>query len=435
MTQSDCACPGPGWCNRHAREVTRTGWKICQGGLASSIARYFDPKPDIPRPTAACVHLGDQLRDEEGKRETVECVPCGGKTRLFVYACDHPKHDTTTLEACKSCPDYRPKPEPLVQLDPPPANRPGRRLKLVNKQAAGDAVVITMAIESLHRTYPGRFATAVETLHDPVFWFNPLVEWPAPHEGGWETFDLHYPLIRESNRLPIHFGEAFSRHLGQLLGLPLSLATNRPHLHLSEAERAWDGPLLDIAPEPVPFVLLAAGHKVDFTTKATPPRVWEAVAQRLRAAGILPVQIGATGKDHHQTPIPGCVDLVGATGVRALVRLAWHATAAAGPSTLLQHLAAAWQRPYVLVDAAREPRSWTTYPTQVDMTRHARHACCAAEACWRSKVRPDRLPEDEDCVDPVAGEPWPVARCVSAIDPDQVAETVVELCRERGLQR
>lgn len=58
----------------------------------------YRPFPPPPR-RGRCAHLGP----ETGLRE---CVTCGGKVRLKVFACAHPTHSETTLDECAVCPDH-----------------------------------------------------------------------------------------------------------------------------------------------------------------------------------------------------------------------------------------------------------------------------------------------------------------------------------------
>ena len=101
-----CECEQPGICPRYKREMFGRVWEICRGinvdaGTAAAQRAYWlsQAPADAMIPVEKCPHLGAESRDENGKTETQVCVPCGGRTRLKVFACEHParKPDKVTV--------------------------------------------------------------------------------------------------------------------------------------------------------------------------------------------------------------------------------------------------------------------------------------------------------------------------------------------------
>lgn len=54
--------------------------------------------PSLPKP---CIYLGEVA----GKRP---CSSCRGTVWIKAFACAHPQHRETTLDECRTCPDYAP---------------------------------------------------------------------------------------------------------------------------------------------------------------------------------------------------------------------------------------------------------------------------------------------------------------------------------------
>src|SRR4030095_6610141 len=117
----------------------------------------------------------------------------------------------------------------------------------------------------------------------------------------------------------------------------------------------------------VPYWLVVAGGKFDFTIKWWHFRRWQAVVDHFRDK-ILFVQ---TGQKHHYHPaLKSVLDLRGRSTLRELIRLVYHAQGVLCPVTLLMHLAAAVEckpggtaaRPCVVVAGGREPPTWEAYP-------------------------------------------------------------------------
>lgn len=79
-------------------------------------------------------------------------------------------------------------------------------LLLCNNQAPGDIVMLTAAVRDLHTHYPGRFRTAINTLHPELFENNPHLTSRNELGEGYRVIDCDYrALIAQANFLPLHF--------------------------------------------------------------------------------------------------------------------------------------------------------------------------------------------------------------------------------------
>lgn len=300
-----------------------------------------------------------------------------------------------------------------------------RSLVLNNHQSPGDVLVLTAAVRSLHARYPGEFRVAVRTIAAEIWDHNPDVV-PLGDDGA-EAIRCEYPLIHESNQEPVSFLHGFCRFLGERLGLPLEPAVNRPLLFLSPAERSAGSPLRALCGgRDVPYWLLNAGVKNDYTLKQWPVESYQEVVDRLRGR-VQFVQIGKSEHRHHR--LRGVVDLVGRSEGRELIRLAAFAQGGLGPVTYLQHLCAAWEQPYVCLVGGREPAAWVSYPKQTTCHTVGLLNCCRDGACWRSRVVPLGDGDAKDsaeklCAEPVLGLVEPVGRCLALIEPADVVAAI-----------
>ncbi len=296
----------------------------------------------------------------------------------------------------------------------------------------GDILTATAAVESLHATYPGRYQVDVRCAVPAIWENNPHIT--AIGDGDGRRIDLEYPLIQRSNQTLAPFLAGYTENLGHHLGVPLQLTTNRPHLYLSEEEKNWRNQVRDVwekelAGRDPKFWLVNAGVKSDFTAKQWPVEHYQEVVNHTRGR-IQWVQIG--GREHDHPQLSGVLDLRGKTDARQLIRLAYHAQGGMGPVTYLQHLMAAWEKPYVCLLGGREPVTWVQYPRQT--TFHAfgsALSCCKGGACWKSRVVPLGEAGDEKnkslCDHPVLGGVRPVAKCMAMIRPQEVLNVVERL--------
>ena len=274
----------------------------------------------------------------------------------------------------------------------------------------GDVMTLTAAVESLHAAFPGKYQTDVRTSVPAIWQHNP---WITPlADGDARRIDCQYPSIGRSNQVSVPFLGGYTEDLAQQLGVPIPLAVNRPYLYLSDEEKGWINQVRELTPNQHdrPYWLVNAGVKGDYPAKAWPIEHYQQVIDLTRGK-ILWIQIGEAGHNHPE--LRGVLNLVGKTDTRQLIRLAYHACGGLGPVTFLQHLMAAWQKPYVCLLGGREPATWVQYPLQ-----HTLHAigsldCCRTAACWKSKI-------EADCSRPVLGLARPAGQCMAMIRPEEV---------------
>ena len=310
-----------------------------------------------------------------------------------------------------------------------------QKLILVNFQSPGDLVTLTAAVRDLHTCYPNQFITDVRT-GSPELWEQNLHLTPLDvNDPEVRVLECHYPLIQFSNQRPVHFLHGFIEYLNDQLGLQIKLTRFGGDIHLSDAEKTMTSLVEQITGREVPYWIIVAGGKFDYTIKWWHFRRWQAVVDRFRGKTLF-VQIGET---HHYHPaLKGVLDLRGKTSLRELIRLVYHAQGVLCPVTLLMHLAAAVEskpggppnRPCVVVAGGREPPNWEAYPTHQFIHAIGKLACCAEGGCWRSRSVPlgDGDEKDEPkhlCVDVVNNLP----RCMHLITPDTVVESIERYLR------
>jgi len=296
-----------------------------------------------------------------------------------------------------------------------------KTLLLRSNQSPGDIMTMTAAVYSLHASYPQRFKTAVSTTCMEIWENNPLVHVLAEGENPDAALDMKYPLIHKSNNVNYPFLGAYAEFLSNFLGMPFQLKCNRPVLYLSSEEKEWMGQVQElVGGKPVKYWIVDAGVKSDFTCKQWPIEYYQEVVNRTRHL-VEWVQIGASEHDHPL--LDNVIDLRGQTEGRKFVRLVYHSQGGLGPVTYLQHLCAAWKKPYMCLLGGREPVTWVTYPLQTTFHSMGQLDCCRSGACWKSRVLPleDKSKQDDSlCEQPVPSGIRPVGRCMKMITPDEV---------------
>jgi len=250
-------------------------------------------------------------------------------------------------------------------------------------------------------------------------------------EFGAQQIDMHYPSINRCNQESIPFLAGYTEYLGEQLRRQLRLKTNRPHLYLTDQESArplsqlWPGATdLAVAAGSRPIWLVVAGLKNDYTCKGWPLEYYQEVIDRT-SNRICWVQIGL--REHNHPELRGVVSLLDSgPPMRETILLAHRAVGGLGPVTFLQHLMAAWQRPYICIVGGREPATWVQYPYQHTLHTVGQLDCCRPHSCWRARVVPlgDGDAKDKSlCQYPVTeGLARPAAKCMAMIRPEEVLQ-------------
>lgn len=402
-------------------------------GFRESVARNQDHiraaldarKKAPPTRIELCRYIGD---------EPVDRLDCACAHRWLheceVYGvCNRNDPDNREgVQSCSACPQYRGRgtAEPDAEFE---------RIVFQNKNAPGDTVAMTAAVEALHLQHPGRYVTDVESPSPAVWEGNPHVRrLTGEARVAAKVVELKYDAIHRSDDLPIHFLEAYCWSVSAAVGRKVVLHRNTPVIRLREEERHWLPQVSELTgnTSKVPYVVVNAGHKRDFTAKFWGHDNWRRLAAILGGEVML-VQIGEGNPAHVHEPLPGVLNLIGKTDQRQLIRVVWNAAAAVGPSTFIQHVAAAVGTPYVLIAGGREPRPWQEYPRQRMHSAVGTLRCCASRACWRSRVvrLNDGAEEDKSICEAVvlSRDSQPIPKCLAEITPEQVADSVRKLMR------
>ncbi len=247
-------------------------------------------------------------------------------------------------------------------------------------------------------------------------------------------------LIEKSGESACHALHGFLEFLNRRLGFRLKPAAFRGDIYLSRAERAAAPPLRRLTGQDVPYWLIGAGGKLDYTIKWWDWRRYQEVVDEFRGR-IQFVQVGELA--HYHPRLRGVIDLRGRTSVRELVLLVHHAQGVLCGVTGLMHLASAvpvrdrhWPlRPCVVIAGGREPVHWEAYPGHQFIHTIGALPCCARDGCWKSRTVPlgdgDQKDQPEELCLNVRGA---LPRCMDLITSGEVVRRI-ETYFEEGAAR
>lgn len=312
------------------------------------------------------------------------------------------------------------------------------KLFVSQHQSPGDILMLTRAVDDLHMSYPGKFVTCIRTPCMELWENNPYDKKidEADPEAMWYTGES--ALIQVAGEGAYHFGHSFRKDMEMKLGLPIRQSVPQGAVYLSAQEKSWWGQVYEITGMNLPYWIINAGRKCDFTTK-----LWE-VTRFQDVVDAFPkitwVQIGAKDEGHVHLPLKGdnVIDLVGKTDLRKLVRLVYHSAGVVTSVSLPMHLAAAVEphprflrrtRPCVVIAGGREESTWEAYCNHQYLHTCGMMPCCDNGGCWLSRVEPIGDGDEKDfkslCVRPVKAKSGQVIpKCMDMITADMVIRAV-----------
>jgi ADP-heptose:LPS heptosyltransferase len=320
------------------------------------------------------------------------------------------------------------------------------QLMLTNRQCPGDFIVMTAAIRDLALCYPGRYKIHVNVDQKDVLVANPhiapmaTVMRPKTVEAG---YDKGRYSVNNSNQNRAHFLWGFISELNLKLKLAIRLTEFRPALYLTDDER-------NRRPIEEPYWVFVSGGKMDYTAKWWDPARWQQVINQM-APRVKMVQVGGTGRGSHiHKPMDNVIDLVGKTSFRQLINLIYHSEGVMCIVTCLMHIAAAFNKPCVVISGGREPWWWEAYNTENRLVNMrlgdptwnppandnfiphqylhtlGQLPCCQNFGCWKSKILPPEVPpppKHTKCAIPTKLDSglW-LPECLNRITVDQVVQ-------------
>lgn len=303
-----------------------------------------------------------------------------------------------------------------------------RKLILHCDLSPGDIVMLTAAVRDLHRHYPGKFLTDVRTLCPELWEHNPYLTPLRDNDSAAERIDCEYPLIDHCNHRPYHCLHGFTDFLSKKLRVDLQPTEFKGDIHISDEEKSWMSQVHELTGKDIPFWILVAGGKYDFTIKWWEASRYQQVVDHC-AGRIQFIQVGHQG--HYHPSLKGVIDLRGKTNLRQLVRLVYHSHGVLCPVTAVMHLAAAIEykhdpakpRPCVVVAGAREPAHWEAYPHHQFIHTNGALACSGTGGCWKARTLPlhDGDERDRSLCSDVVGE---LPRCMDMVTAQEVISRI-----------
>lgn len=300
-------------------------------------------------------------------------------------------------------------------------------LSRFHRCAPGDSLVLTAVARDIATAYPNEYAIGIHTTAKDLWRHNPYLD-PDVRIGrsGIKLLNMEYGSgIKAARHATQHYIAHAHTKFHELTGR--ALPVQRPHgdVHFTADE---SGSLINSR-----YWVIFAGGKTDFPTKVWELDKFQQVADLLTARGIAVVQAGGTDRTHWNASLTGTLNLVGKTDLRDTARLVRDADGVICAVSFPMHLAAALQRPCVVLGGGREPWYWEAYvrenrglgcPERLRVPHRFLHTiglldCCQHSGCWKNKLTAGI--DTSVCKQPIQQPGQLVPKCLDLISADMVA--------------
>jgi ADP-heptose:LPS heptosyltransferase len=318
-------------------------------------------------------------------------------------------------------------------------SKSAQQIVITHGCAPGDITCLTGLVRDISLAYPDKYEIHVAT-HCKTLWnHNPYIAGNHGHTPhGMQQVHLNYgKYIPEANRHKLHFVTAFHRDFQKRSGQPVPCLHPKGDLHLDDWH--YKNP-----PMSGRYWILVPGNKSDFTTKAWSAHRWQQLADGMSAAGLHMVRCGATHQGNVNPPVDGAIDLVDKTNLRDLLWLIYHAEGVVCPVTCFMHMAAAFDKPCVVLAGGREHWWWEAYVNVAGVENFGPYSqsvkvphrylhtqglldCCKDRGCWKNKILHTQKDKHRSyCKRPVDdGYGQKIPECLKMVTVEHVLEAVM----------
>lgn len=264
----------------------------------------------------------------------------------------------------------------------------------------GDRLMFTPVVRDLKKAHPD-WEIGVESIGPEMWENNPHIvrNMTKPdkifHIGPGK-------VTRGSKTNGLHVTNAFRCSLEEHLGEPVQQGPFKPEIFLSETEknsRIIDGRYWVINTDCGPF-----------SAKRWHNERFQQVVDEL--SDITFVQVGLKKDNQYRLRGPNVIDLLDKTKIRELFSLVYNAEGCISLISSLMHVAAAFDKPCVVLAGAREPATFEHYANHRYIDMVGCLSCCSKNACWHNAI--------SACENRVKD----IARCMDMIRVEQIVDAV-----------
>jgi len=296
----------------------------------------------------------------------------------------------------KSIKQHKPHQKPNTNYQIQPAIIKNRKVILANGQSPGDILMLTAAVRDLKLSHP-EILIDVRTPCPEIWENNPYLTPLKETDKDIEFFNVGYSIVHNSNEGQYHFIHGFRKDIETKLNIKIEPTLLKADIHLSNEEKSWYSAIYEILNKDVPYWIINAGYKKDFTCKQWDFRRYQKIIDNFPHINF--VQVGLKHDYHIHPELKGknLINLLGKTDDRQLIRLVYNSFGVITPCSYTMVLAYSVPahprfkrktRACIVIAGGREPNVWQQAPNQQFLHTCGMLECYDNGGCWKSRVVP-----------------------------------------------
>ncbi len=266
----------------------------------------------------------------------------------------------------------------------------------------GDRLMFTPLVRDLKRLHPD-WSIGVESAGPEIWYNNPHIDLTVTEATAEKIYDVGPGKVtRGSKTNGLHITAAFRCSLEEQLDERIPQGAFKPDVYLSEQEKSHrliDGQYWVINCDTGPM-----------SAKRWPLERFQALVDAM--PDLTFVQVGLAKDCRGWLKGHNVIDLVDKTKIRELFSLVYHADGCISLVSSLMHVAAAFDKPCVIIAGGREPPTFERYAHHRYIDNVGCLPCCKMQACWHNALSACKDHDEH------------YARCMRMIEPPQVEAAV-----------
>lgn len=280
------------------------------------------------------------------------------------------------------------------------------------KMAPGDSLIFTTVLRDLYLNCPSEYEVEVNNYYPEIFENNPYITNINDNTVYCYRKIKHVDIL-SNRRNGDHYSKIFNTIVSETLGIDIQQNSIFPELYLSGKEKSEE--ILDRLEIKKPFWIINSSFKIDIPLKSWIPYRWVELIEELQIRNINLIQTGSNTEIFEESP--NIKSVIGKTeNIRDFISLCYHSSGIITHTSFPVHVAAALNKPCVVLNFGRENPWYSCYPNQQVLHTVGSIDCCSYDGCFKK--------QRNECLNPVGKLNYPL--CVNMISVNDVLRSVMK---------
>lgn len=280
------------------------------------------------------------------------------------------------------------------------------------KFAPGDSLVFTTVLRDLYLSCPSEYEVDVHNYYPEIFKNNPYIT-SINDDTVYCYKKIKHEDILCKRMNGNHYSKIFNQIVSETLKVKIQQNSIYPELYLSKEEESEE--ILDRLKIEKPFWIINSSFKIDMPLKSWIPYRWVELIEELQMRNVNLVQTGSNTEIYEE--LSNIKSVIGKTeNIRDFISLCYHSSGIITHTSFPVHVAAALNKPCVVLNFGRENPWYSCYPNQQVLHTVGLLDCCSVNGCFKK--------QRNECIYPVGKLKYPL--CVNLVSVNDALRSVMK---------